>query len=443
MDTLASGPRPLPLQAQSLTLNAQEREDVAQASQVLDRRWSWLRFPARLERQFLQDAVTARLHYVLVSGVLSLIVFDGFLLADYLMAPDVFELALKVRLGVFSPIAVLVLAVGWRHREWMTRALPPITIELIVLASGLFAAACVSYILAASRSPTSQYYHVGLMVVVMYGNMVQRLRFWYAVVFSLAVYAMHIGGVLMLPVLNIRLVVPMVALLGATVLFTLMANYALERDERRHYLLSLRRKHLLRDVGDVHERLKSLSLTDALTGLYNRRHVDGYLQQVWQRAAHDGDDVSVVMLDVDHFKRYNDRYGHPAGDACLAKVAEVMATSLRRPADLVARFGGEEFIAVLPQTSGPLARQAAERIRAAVQALAIPHADSETAPVVTVSLGVACLRAGPGIAERAVVAAADSALYQAKQQGRNRVVRAGEAEHPSAVSAASAGPPSR
>ncbi len=436
MDTLAPAPHPPALEAQNMSPDAQERDDVARASRLLDRRWSWLRFPARLERQFLQDALEARLHYVLVSGVLSLIVFDGFLLADYLMAPDVFDLAVKVRLGVFSPIAVLVLAVGWRHGAWMVRVLPPITVELIVLASGLFAAACVSYILAASRSPTAQYYHVGLMVVIMYGNMVQRLRFWYAVVFSLAVYAMHIGGVLMLPGANLRLVIPMVGLLGATVVFTLMTNYALERDERRHYLLSLRRKHLLRDVGGVHERLKSLSLTDALTGLYNRRHVDGYLQQTWQRAAHDGDDVSVVMLDVDHFKRYNDRYGHPAGDACLAKVAEVMAASLRRPADLVARFGGEEFIAVLPQTSGPLAQQAAERIRAAVQALAIPHADSESAPVVTVSLGVACLRAGPGIAERSLVAAADSALYQAKQQGRNRVVRAGEADHADADSVA-------
>jgi diguanylate cyclase (GGDEF)-like protein len=127
------------------------------------------------------------------------------------------------------------------------------------------------------------------------------------------------------------------------------------------------------------------------------------------------------MLDVDHFKKYNDRYGHPAGDQCLIRVAEAMAASLRQPGDLVARFGGEEFIAVLPQTDASLAHKAAERIRLAVEALLMPHEGSTTTSVVTVSLGVASCRTRPDQAEAALISAADAALYRAKQAGRNRI----------------------
>ena len=397
-----------------------EREDVAMAGPLIDKSLSWMRFPARLEQQFLRDGAERRLRYVLISGVLSLFVFNGFLLADYLMAPDVFWLAVQVRLGVFTPGAVLLLAVGWWARDWALRVISPTLLECIVMLSGVCAAASLAFILSASHSPTSQYYHVGLMVVVMYGNVVQRLRFWYAVAFSLAVYGMHIGGVLMLPAFNPRLILPMVGLVGATVVFTLMANYALERDGRRHYLLSLRRKHVLHDLGDVQRRLEKLARMDALTGLYNRRHFHDYLAQVWQRARHGGQEVALIMVDVDHFKKYNDRYGHPAGDQCLSRVAQAMLDSLRRPGDLVARLGGEEFIAVLPDTDAATALKAAERIREAVVALGIVHEDSDTAPMVTVSLGVCSARGKPELADTDLIAMVDAALYQAKRAGRNR-----------------------
>ena len=127
------------------------------------------------------------------------------------------------------------------------------------------------------------------------------------------------------------------------------------------------------------------------------------------------------MMDVDHFKKFNDRYGHQAGDVCLSKVAEAMRACLRQPGDMVARFGGEEFIAVLPQANGVTALAAAERVRLAVEALQLPHADSVVAPVVTVSLGVASVAAQPGQIDVALIKSADDALYQAKRAGRNRV----------------------
>ena len=397
------------------------REEVAAATAQLDKALSWLRFPAALERQFAIDSAPRRLRYFLLSGLLSLFVFNGFLLVDYLMAPDVFWLAVKIRVGLFTPFAVVCLLVVWLKRNSMLPLTSTLVGEYLVVISGSLAAACLAYILSNSRAVNSQHYHVGLMVVIMYGNMVQRLRFWYAVAFSLTVYAIHIGGVMMVPAFNPRLILPMALLVGATMVFTLMANYALERDERRQYLLSLRRKHLLLDLGEVQQRLQQLSRMDTLTGLFNRRHFQQYLGQVWQRARHDEAPVAVLMLDVDHFKHYNDRYGHPVGDQCLMQVAHAMQDSLRRPGDLVARYGGEEFIAVLPGADKDTAHQAAERIRDAIIKLGIPHEASATAAVVTASIGVISCRAREGVQEQDLIAEADAALYKAKQAGRNQV----------------------
>lgn len=398
-----------------------ERSEVSAASSQFDRSLSWMRFPPALEKQFRSDGAARRMRYFLISGLLSLLVFNGFLLGDFLMVPDVFLLSVKVRLLWFTPLALALLGLAWLLRHQMPRRIPPTALEYVVVISGVLAGASLGYILSVSRAPNSQYYHVGLMVVIMYGNMVQRLRFWYALAFSLMVYAIHIVGVLTVPLFNQRLIVPMVALLGATVVFTLMANYALERDERRQYLLSLRRKNLLQDLSSVQARLQQLSRMDVLTGLFNRRHFQHYLQHTWQRARHDGDMVAIIMLDVDHFKRFNDRYGHPAGDQCLMRVAQALQDKLRRPGDLVARYGGEEFIAVLPHADADMALKAAERVRQAIAELGILHEDSDTTTTVTASIGVATCQVRADLKEDELIAAADSALYKAKQHGRNRV----------------------
>lgn len=398
------------------------RDDVVAASAQFAQTLSRLRFPAALERQFIHDSTPRRLRYIMLSGALSLFVFNGFLLADYLLAPDVFWLAVKIRTGLFSPYLMVGLMAMWFTRNKMSPRAANAVRESLVLLGSLFAGASLATILSASHADTSQYYHVGLMVVIIYGNLVQRLRFPYAVVFSLLVFVMHIGGVLMVPAFNTRLILPMVLLVGATMLFTLMANYTLERDERRQYLLSLRRKHLLTDLGDVQQRLQELSRTDPLTGLFNRRYFQQYIDHIWQRAQHDQAPLAILMLDVDHFKQYNDRYGHPMGDECLMRIARAMQDSLRRPGDLVARYGGEEFIAVLPAADQHTAQQAAERIRKAILKLAISHEASTTASTVTVCIGVVSCIAHERTQVQKMIAAADAALYKAKHGGRNQVV---------------------
>ena len=166
--------------------------------------------------------------------------------------------------------------------------------------------------------------------------------------------------------------------------------------------------------------LRQLADSDALTGLANRRRFDETLAAEHERARRSGQPLSLILLDVDYFKKFNDRYGHVAGDDCLRRVAAAIATGPRRPTDLAARYGGEEFAIILPDTDGEGARAVAEKIRQAVPALGIAHADSPCAAV-TVSLGVHTCRpaAESEAAPLACIEAADGLLYRAKMDGRN------------------------
>lgn len=177
-----------------------------------------------------------------------------------------------------------------------------------------------------------------------------------------------------------------------------------------------------RALEEVNHQLEVLSVTDALTRLANRRRFDAVWLDEWQRALRQATPLAVIMLDVDHFKAYNDHYGHQQGDECLRRVGEVLLTTVRRAGELVARYGGEEFVVVLPGTSVIHAMAVAESIRANIQAAGIAHAHSGVAAVVTVSLGVAVGIPTQGDVRDALVHAADAALYRAKDQGRNRVV---------------------
>lgn len=178
------------------------------------------------------------------------------------------------------------------------------------------------------------------------------------------------------------------------------------------------------DISD-HKRaeaiLLDLSRRDGLTGLANRRHFDASLEKEWRRALREKAPLSIIMCDIDFFKKFNDTYGHQTGDDCLRAVAHVLEKGLRRPFDVAARYGGEEFVIIAPGTPLPGALAIAESIRSGIEALAIPHASSAAAPVVTISLGVASAVPAQDGAAAEILAAADLALYRAKGEGRNRV----------------------
>lgn len=187
---------------------------------------------------------------------------------------------------------------------------------------------------------------------------------------------------------------------------------------------------------DLHMRLKqqldelrTLASTDGLTRLANRRTIDETLVREWSRAQRNDSDVSLLLIDVDHFKLFNDSYGHPAGDRCLQEVARIVGTIGQRPADLAGRFGGEEFALILPDTDVPGALYVANAVRRAVSERNIPHRASPVAPNVTISVGVSCWDSRPPpspkselrVQPRDLLSAADQALYRAKERGRDCV----------------------
>ena len=180
-------------------------------------------------------------------------------------------------------------------------------------------------------------------------------------------------------------------------------------------------RRVTRELAEANDRLHRFSYIDGLTGIPNRRHFDEYLEREWQRAARENEPLSLIMLDVDHFKLYNDNYGHEAGDRVLVSVAEALQSALHRPVDLIARYGGEEFAAVLPSTPADGAVPIAERLRQTVAELAIPHGHHPDAVHLTISLGVAGLAPTPSLTPEHLIISADKALYQAKHEGRNRV----------------------
>ncbi|MBA3455512.1 MAG: diguanylate cyclase [Deltaproteobacteria bacterium] len=210
----------------------------------------------------------------------------------------------------------------------------------------------------------------------------------------------------------------------------------------RHRADSRDRAHRERRMSDAivalereKEDLERRACVDSLTGVANRRHALSLLESEWRRSIRDHHPLGVVMIDLDCFHTFNEQYGHLGGDDCLRLVCEAMVNCLRRPSDLLGRYGGEEFIAVLPDTDAVGANIVAERLRASVEALAIPHAASSCAHVVTITAGFASLRPGPDLGMDRLIAAADGALLRAKTHGRNRVGGDAPLVRPSRVSA--------
>ena len=192
----------------------------------------------------------------------------------------------------------------------------------------------------------------------------------------------------------------------------------------------------IRDVSGMFERerrlldhaesLRARSYADGLTGIANRRYFDVALERELRRAQRLGGELSLLLMDIDTFKAYNDHFGHPQGDTCLTTVAQALAAMLKRPADVAARYGGEEFAAILPDTSAEQARAHANAIRQHVAALDIAHAPAATRAHVTLSIGVASFDKEQRNQASTLIEAADKALYAAKRGGRDRVVVDGD-----------------
>lgn len=200
--------------------------------------------------------------------------------------------------------------------------------------------------------------------------------------------------------------------LGAADYISKPFSPALVRLRVRNHLKMKRQSDLLRDMATM----------DGLTSIPNRRCFNQALDSEWVHSTRYRVPLSLILMDIDFFKAYNDNYGHLAGDECLMRVAQALSVAVGRRSDLVARYGGEEFVCLLPNVDREGAMQVAENFRRAVEKMAIPHEHSRVAPNVTLSLGVSTLIARPDMSADALIKAADANLYQAKEQGRNRVI---------------------
>ena len=183
--------------------------------------------------------------------------------------------------------------------------------------------------------------------------------------------------------------------------------------------IAVQQSALYEQLQIANQDLQYLAHYDQLTEVANRRYFDEYLEQEWQRLKREGALLSLILCDVDYFKRYNDTYGHPAGDRCLAQVARGISRGVKRPADLVARYGGEEFVVILPNTNAEGAVEVVRQIQQEIQRLNLPHSTSLTAKQVTLSFGIACVYPSSASSTQTLIDLADRALYQAKDAGRN------------------------
>ncbi len=366
-----------------------------------------LSFSKQLEAAFEHEMAGERCRQLALGGLFGILLYDLFLISDWLITPDTFMTALWVRLGIVTPVALLMIAALYFN--------PPVAIREFLVAVGAvgLGAGGDIYLMLISKAPHHDAQHQLIILILLFLTMLQRVRFWWSVPACLACFAFHAVGLAMLPHYPFEFQISANSVFASAAILSLFASYALERENRMNYLLSLRGRMQRRDLD-----LKSQR--DPLTGLRNRRSLDEAVEACDEAEAC-GEELAVILLDIDHFKSFNDTAGHQAGDVCLKRVAGIIQSELRDLADDVFRFGGEEFIVILQNTNLPTAIRISERIRKAIEDAAIPHPALAAGEVVTVSMGAASAIISREIRVGFVISAADAALYSAKRNGRNQV----------------------
>ena len=371
-----------------------------------ERRQRSIRFPSAIERQFEADTHAKRCKRLTIGLLVSVPLYNFFLLSDWLLVPDVIGLATWLHFAVVTPWMLLA--------AWIVSRRPnPFVRECIAASVPLLIILQIDLDFSVTTSESAAHYQYVVIPTLLYTNVsIHRLEFRFARVVSGAILVLHTGLVLSASYISPAVAATIIVQILICAYITLVANYTMERDLRRAYLFSLRDR--LR-----HAEADAASRRDPLTGLANRLRLEGELANLWSFTGLTPV-VSVVMVDIDHFKRLNDRYGHGAGDLCLKRLAALLLAELRKTNDLAVRYGGEEFLLLLPGLTMIDAIRLAERIRRSIESAAIPNEGSRMRGVVTASFGVAASSTSD-LSSVELIAAADQALYAAKSKGRNQV----------------------
>jgi diguanylate cyclase (GGDEF)-like protein len=385
-------------------------------------RFSWPSFPSALERQFEEETSAKRSRRLWFEGLIAIGLFNLLLVADGVALGHSLLRAAVVRSLIVTPICLAICLGLRKNPNKVARELGVVFAVVLVGGAHLF-------LEANHGSVTAAYAQMTILAVVLFSNLVMRLRFPYAVLASILMligngYFLRVDQTLSRQeeILGMGMMIPIVAL-------TLIANYSAEREERLNYLLSKRDETLVRDLNRMNAQLKERSEIDALTGLPNRHAFDQMFATMWRLALKKGSALSVVVVDVDNFKHLNDNYGHLYGDQVLKRIGSLLEQALRAKDDFAARFGGEEFVILLPATHQAAAVQVAERLCKMVELAGFPPLGSNQKPhtatsIATVSCGVATAYPTSRDMSHRLLEAADLAMYQAKAEGRNRVCSA-------------------
>lgn len=372
-----------------------------------------LAFSPRLEARYERDQGPLRRRRLSLAAFWFAVFYGVFLGVDARLVPDVFFVSAFVHLAVMVPLGFAVALIAGRVEVAALREGASASLTVVSVATIL-------WMFLISESPAAVHYHYLAALPILFGNVVQRPHFSYAVGASIIAVALY-WAALAASALPVEVAVAAAFEFTATVAVTLLAGYHIERELRRAYLRKLRVEIAADTLSHTNDELRQLSHLDTLTGIANRRWLEAHLAEMGERTHVTSASLAVLMIDVDHFKGFNDSYGHPEGDRCLKMVAHVARDQVRRKDDLIGRYGGEEFLVILPSTDLLDAAKVAERIRVAIATMKMPHAQSSVADIVTVSIGVAAGRVCDGITTDELVRAADNALYEAKRMGRNRI----------------------
>jgi diguanylate cyclase (GGDEF)-like protein len=364
-------------------------------------------FPANIERQFEIDTHAKRCKRLITGLLVSVPLYNLFLLADWLLVPDVMRPAMWLHFGIVTPWMVFAAFLVSRKPVPFVRECIAASVPLLIIVQ-------IDFGFALTTSAGAAHYQYVVIPTLLYTNVsLHRLEFRYARVVTAAIIVLHTALVLWASYISVAVAATIIIQIVICGYITLVANYTMERDLRRAYLFSLRDR--LR-----HAEADAASRRDPLTGLANRLHLDDELARLWSLSELDTAPISIVMVDIDHFKHLNDRYGHGAGDLCLKRVAAILLAELRKTEDLAVRYGGEEFLLLLPGMDMIDAVRLAERIRGSIESATIPNHGSSFRGVVTASFGVAASSVSD-LTSLELIAAADRALYAAKSKGRNQV----------------------
>ncbi|SFL19907.1 GGDEF domain-containing protein [Methylorubrum salsuginis] len=383
----------------------------------LRRPWYRLRLPPALEAQYRAETlhgsgftVQTWLAVFALFNVLSLVMDHD------VFGPAAFHVPLALTLGVFCPVALLAI-LSLRGRPTMLR------MTLAASATGLVDTAIVlNSARLAPPAHTDTYILLAAIVPLVVG-LIAPLPFRHVVGYCSASLALYAGLILAFGLAGPgETGVPL--LVSGLIIVPLKLGYSREWEAKKIFLLGLREKLQAEALALANARLTILSETDSMTGLANRRHFSACIERAWKASAEEGEWLGVLLLDIDHFKLFNDTAGHPAGDSCLIAVAGALGAAVEARGGFAARYGGEEFVAFLPGTDLSGAIEAGEAIRAAVARLALPHPGLSKGAMLAVSVGATAAYGATrafGVTADDLLKAADLALYAAKAGGRDRV----------------------